>query len=109
MIGWILKNWKLFLDVIVVIAAIVLLTLFDPFGIFSNRKLRNTANILSSVKDIGELVTAEYYGEVISSLQGTQIYDLEVDSLTPEFQNCFSNLSIYLQIKYLMILGVNRG
>ena len=92
MISWILKNWKLFIDIIIVVGSIVLLTIFDPFGIFTNRSLKNTANILSSVKDIGELVTAEYYGEVISSLQGTQIYDLEVDSLNPEFENCFIEL-----------------
>lgn len=105
MIAWLLKNWKLFLDIIVVVGGIILLTIFDPFGIFSNRSLKNTANILSSVKDIGELVTAEYYGEVISSLQGTQIYDLEVDSLTPQFQNCFVDLKYLLASNILDKVG----
>lgn len=105
MISWIFKNWKLFIDIIVVVGSIVLLTIFDPFGIFSNRSLKNTANILSSVKDIGELVTAEYYGEVISSLQGTQIYDLEVDSLNPEFENCFIELKSLLINSVIETLG----
>ena len=105
MIAWLFKNWKLFLDIIVVVGVIVLFTIFDPFGIFSNRKLKNTANILSSVKDIGELVTAEYYGEVISSLHGTQIYDLEVDSLNPEFENCFIELKSLLVSSVLETLG----
>jgi len=100
MIGWVLKNWKLFLDIIIVVGAIILFTLFDPFGIFTNRSLKNTANILSSVRDIGELVTAEYYGEVISSLHGTQIYDLEADTLTSEFENCF------IDLKYVLVSAV---
>lgn len=89
MIAWLVKNWKIFLDIVVVVLAIILFTMFDPFGIFSKRSLKNTATILSGVKSIGELVTAEYYGEVISSLHGTRVYDLKPDTLNPEFENCF--------------------
>jgi hypothetical protein len=105
MIAWLLKNWKLFLDIVIVVAGIVLFTLFDPFGVFSNRSLKSTANILSSVKSIGELVTAEYYGEVISSLHGTQVYDLKPDTLNSIFESCFIELKSLIVEDVLEQLG----
>jgi hypothetical protein len=105
MIAWLLKNWKLFLDIVIVVAGIVLFTLFDPFGVFSNRSLKSTANILSSVKSIGELVTAEYYGEVISSLHGTQVYDLKPDTLNSIFESCFIELKSQIVEDVLEQLG----
>lgn len=105
MIAWLLKNWKLFLDILLVVGGIILFSFFDPFGIFSNRTLKSTANILSSVKSIGELVTAEYYGEVISSLHGTQVYHLQPDTLISEFENCFIELKSKIVEDVLIELG----
>lgn len=92
MIAYLIKNWKLFLDIIIVVGGIIAFTLFDPFGVFTNTKLRGTANLVSSVRNIGELVTAEYYGEVIASLHETRIYDLEPDTLYEKFENCYYSL-----------------
>lgn len=66
MIAFFLRNWRLSLDIAFVIALCVAFSYFDPFGMFRNTKLQQTANMVSSVKEIGELVTAEYYGEVLS-------------------------------------------
>lgn len=101
MIAWLVKNWKLFLDIVLVAGGIILFTLFDPFGVFSSRSLKNTANILSSVKSIGELVTAEYYGEVISSLHGTMVYDLQPDTLQQEFERCLAEVKAEVEKNYL--------
>lgn len=62
-------------QVVLVIAIVVLFSFIDPFGIFAPRKktLQNTPITVVSIKDIGQLVTAEYYGEVMSSLQETYI------------------------------------
>ena len=92
MIAYLLKNWKLLLDLILVVGGIIALTIFDPFGLFTNSKLKNTANLVSSVRSIGELVTAEYYGEVIASLHESKIYSIPEDSLYDEFENCYINL-----------------
>jgi hypothetical protein len=92
MIAYLLKNWKLFLDIIIVVGAIIALALVDPFGMFSKRGLKGTANLVSSVQSIGELVTAEYYGEVISSLNETYIFNLEPDTIEACFENCFIEL-----------------
>ena len=92
MIAYLIKHWKLLLDIVIIVAAIILFTLFDPFGMFSKRNLNDTANLVSSIKDIGELVTAEYYGEVIGSLNETLVYDIPVDSVSDEFEECFYSL-----------------
>lgn len=105
MIAWLLKNWKLFLDILLVVGGIVLFTLFDPFGVFSGRSLKNTANVLSSVKSIGELVTAEYYGEVISSLHGTMVYDYKPDTLQQEFERCLVDIKTEIEENYFEKLG----
>ncbi|MFY0627594.1 MAG: DUF4230 domain-containing protein [Reichenbachiella sp.] len=92
MIGYLLKNWKLLLDLILVVGGIILLTLFDPFGFFTSSKLKNTANMVSSIRSIGEFTTAEYYGEVVSSLHETKIYNVTPDTLFEEFEECYIDL-----------------
>lgn len=69
-IGLFLKNWRLLIDIAIVVGIIVAFSLWDPFRILSKSELKPTANLVTSVKEIGQLVTAEYYGEVISSRAG---------------------------------------
>lgn len=97
MISLLLKNWKLFLDIILVVAAIVLFSILDPFKMFSKRQLNDTANLVSQVRSIGELVTAEYYGEVIGSSKESYTYTFPADTLTQKSKD------LYLQIKELCI------
>ncbi len=92
MIAYLLKNWKLLLDLILVVGGIVLITLFDPFGLFTSSKLKSTANLVTSIRGIGELVTAEYYGEVISSLHDTKISNVVRDDLISNFEKCHREL-----------------
>lgn len=66
MISLFIKYWKLLVDILIVIALCVAFSYFDPFHMFRKAHLEQTANMVSSIKAIGELVTAEYYGEVIS-------------------------------------------
>lgn len=97
MIAWLLKNWKILLDLILVVGGIILLAVIDPFGMFSKAKLKSTANLVSSVRDIGELVTAEYYGEVISSLHETIIYNRQTQELSADYE------SFYYSLKELIV------
>ncbi|MBT1696788.1 hypothetical protein KK083_07885 [Fulvivirgaceae bacterium PWU4] len=52
-----------------VVAGVLLLSFFDPLNIFNSRKLtmKDTPTVLEQFRQIGELVTAEYYGEVLAS------------------------------------------
>jgi len=67
--GNIIKAIPFLFQVILVVAAVLLFAFFDPFGIFmqTKRTLKNTPVDVQSIREIGQLITAEYYGEVISS------------------------------------------
>lgn len=67
--GKIIKAIPFLLQVILVIVAVALFAFFDPFGIFmqTKTKLKDTPVDVRSIRDIGQLITAEYYGEVIGS------------------------------------------
>ncbi|MDW3196439.1 MAG: hypothetical protein R8G66_28955 [Cytophagales bacterium] len=111
MIGLLTKHWKFILDVAIVAAIVILVFLWNPLNLFgSGLKLQSTANMVSKVNEIGELITAEYYGEVIAhdNLQEVEIeqpnyfdetgalYYLELkDSIAKYFQNEYeSGLSV---------------
>ncbi len=57
------------IQALLVVAAVLVFSYFDPFNIFNTRKLRvsDTSLIINSTKDMGELITAEFYGEVLTS------------------------------------------
>ncbi len=92
MIGFILKNWKLVIDILIVIALVIAFTFWDPFDIFQQSKLRQTANLLTSIRDIGQLVTAEYYGEVISSWKEFKLSEFPEDVITEHATDLFVEL-----------------
>ena len=83
MIIWaILKNWRTILDIVLVLALIVFIFLWNPFNIFGDElKLQDTSNMVSEIKEIGELVTAEYYGEVIASHEEAELDIVDMDSI----------------------------
>ncbi|RKD91551.1 DUF4230 domain-containing protein [Mangrovibacterium diazotrophicum] len=62
---------SLVFQVVLVIAAVVAFSWFDPFDLLAptKRKLQNTPVQVESIREIGELITAEYYGEVIASVE----------------------------------------
>lgn len=83
MIGWLFKNWKFLLDIVIVLAVVVLVFLWNPFGIFGGGvKLKDTANMVSEVNQIGQLVTAEYYGEVIASIDEARLNLIEDENIS---------------------------
>lgn len=82
MIYFFVKNWKLFLDILLVVGGLIAFTLWDPIGMFTNAKTKQTANLVTGVRDIGQLVTAEYYGEVISSWKEFRLTEFPEDTLT---------------------------
>ena len=65
----IIKAIPFLLQVLLVVAAVAIFAFFDPFGIFiqTRQKLKDTPVDVRSIREIGELITAEYYGEVIGS------------------------------------------
>ncbi len=60
---------SLILQIIIVVAAVLVFSWFDPFDLLAPTRLtlKNTPIQVQSIREIGQLITAEYYGEVISS------------------------------------------
>jgi len=72
------KNLAFLIQAAIVVAAVLLFSFFDPFGMFGSTKtkLENTTVSVESIRNIGELITAEYYGEVLSSFKEAYIEKL---------------------------------
>ena len=102
MIVFFIRNWKLLLDCVIVVAAILAFTFWDPFNIFNTRKLRQTATLVTSIREIGELVTAEYYGEVIASWKEFKLTEPPVD------ETQFFAEEMYLNLKQELITALEK-
>ena len=98
---YLFKNWKALLDVIVVLALVILLFLWNPFSIFGGGiKLRPTANMVTQIRELGQLVTGEYYGEVIASIGEARTNQQEVAQIEEQAAVLYNRLyeaMIYLQ------------
>jgi len=93
MISLITKYWKFILDIIIVIAIVVFVFLWNPGSIFGDGlKLQSTANHVSNIRSIGQLVTAEYYGEVMATLDDATINLIEEDVLSDSAHDVFIDL-----------------
>ena len=96
MAGLVGKASSLILQIIVVVAAVLVFSWLDPFNILAptKLKLKNTPVQVQSIKEIGQLITAEYYGEVIASLNevvGEKQYSemQEFNYIVDDFHNEF--------------------
>jgi len=98
------KGASLILQIIFVVVLVVIFAWYDPFDILTPTKLtlKNTPVQVESIKQIGQLITAEYYGEVISSLQevinekdysNTVHFDTIVNDLHEEFTEAVKEFS----------------
>jgi hypothetical protein len=75
----IISSVSFLIQAILVIAAVLLFSFFDPFNIFGSKKktLKDTPVSVTSIREIGELITAEYYGEVLGSLKEINVEQLD--------------------------------
>ncbi len=100
MLGLLLKHWKSILDIILVIALVLLLFIWNPLGIFGGGlQLRPTANLVTEIKEMGQLITSEYYGEVIASMEEARMNYLEEDAITDKVSRLYDGF--YEAMKYL--------
>ncbi|MBR9775852.1 MAG: DUF4230 domain-containing protein [Cytophagales bacterium] len=74
MIGQILGSARLIIQILLVVAVVVLVYMWNPMNLFGGKAtLKPTANMVSEIREIGEMITAEYYGEVLTSIDEVQI------------------------------------
>jgi hypothetical protein len=88
------KNLTFVVQIIIVVGGIIVFAYFDPLGFLSptKRKLENTSISVRSIKDIGQLITAEYHGEVLASYKEVlQINDDEINNQIKVLHDDFKN------------------
>ena len=87
------KYWRHILDALLLVAVIVFVFLWNPFNIFGKGlRLQRTSNLVSSVRSIGQLVSAEYYGEVMASLNEAQLNQIEEKDLEARAEAAYFDL-----------------
>ncbi|MEM9834174.1 MAG: DUF4230 domain-containing protein [Bacteroidota bacterium] len=97
MISLLFGNWRFVLDALLIIALVVLLFVLNPFGIFGGGlQLGTTTNMVTEIRQIGQLVTAEYYGEVISSLDESRLVLIEESNPQQQANR------LYSEVKYAL-------
>ncbi len=93
MIRQLLNSARIVLDIVLVIAAILLVYWWNPLGIFGGKtQLQPTANLTMEIKEMGELITSEYYGEVIVSLNEARVNVLEQSAIQRQAEACYSEI-----------------
>lgn len=84
------KYFKTLTDILIVAAIVGAFAYFDPFGWFRGpTKIKDTPLILSSVRSIGQLVTAEYYGEAVATLADTIFEDYTPSTVNREAERTY--------------------
>ena len=98
------KGTSLVLQIVFVVALVLVFSWFDPFSLLAptKRTLKHTPIQIQSIREIGQLITAEYYGEVISSLKEVigeqefnemQEFNYIVDDLHENFKMAISDFA----------------
>lgn len=99
------------IQAILVVAAVLVFSFFDPFNIFGSKKktLKDTPISVTSIKEIGELITAEYYGEVLESLKEINIERLDSNiNVLSELNQNFAEAMADMQKRNLEFKGLFR-
>jgi len=96
-ISFFIKYFRTILDALIIAAIIVAFFFFDPMGLFGGRlKIRDTPVAVERVRQIGQLITAEYYGEAIASLILNGTDTIEQEEFEPEGQAVFDQMIVSL-------------
>lgn len=95
MINAVLKYWKIIVDVLLVMVLVGLVFWWNPWKIFGGGlKLEDTGNLLTEIHKIGELVTAEYYGEVVSSIEEARLRPIDEGWLMDQADSLYMALDL---------------
>jgi hypothetical protein len=87
------KYWKNILDALIIIALILVIFIVNPWNIFGGKLRTNyTANNITAIREIGELVTAEYYGEAIATIDQSRLQLIYRDDLNSRANVVFKDL-----------------
>jgi hypothetical protein len=93
MFKFLLNSGQLFLNILIIGGLLLLLFIWNPMGIFGAKlSLQPTANITLEIREMGELITAEFYGEVITSLDEARVGHFNRELIGNQASMCFREL-----------------
>ena len=91
------KYGKLLLDILIIGAIIFVVVLLNPWNLFGGGiKLQNTANNVTAIKEIGQLITAEYYGEAIATYDQSVLKLIEEEDISDQANDIFRDMKQYV-------------
>ena len=97
-----IKYGGLLLEILVVAAIVFFVFWLNPGNIFgSGLRFKDTASNISEIKQIGQLVTAEYYGEVIATYDESELQLVEEEEVGQRADDLFRDMKAYLLDKHL--------
>ncbi|RZS93290.1 DUF4230 domain-containing protein [Aquimarina brevivitae] len=92
-----IKYGKLLIDILIIAAIIFIIVLINPWNLFGGGlKLQNTANNVTAIKEIGQLITAEYYGEAIATYDQTVLKLIEEEDISDQANDIFRDMKQYV-------------
>ncbi|NVO11435.1 MAG: DUF4230 domain-containing protein [Bacteroidales bacterium] len=92
-ISFLLKNIRSIIDALIIAAIIVVFVIFDPFKWFNTGiNIRNTPVSVQNIREIRQLITAEYYGEAIASLSESYMEKINSEQIDEEGQELFVSI-----------------
>ena len=98
------KYWKSILDALIIVAIILVVFLVNPWNMFGGGlKTHQTANNISAIREIGQLITAEYYGEAISTIDQSRLRMIYADDV-----NARANIVFYQLKQDLLTIYANE-
>ena len=93
-ISFLIKHIRSIIDALIIAALIIAFAIFDPFKWFNTGiNIRNTPVSVQSIKQIGQLITAEYYGETIASLPESYMESIDPLVIDSSVQAVFRDLN----------------
>ena len=93
-ISFLIKHIRSIIDALIIAALIIAFAIFDPFKWFNTGiNIRNTPVSVQSIKQIGQLITAEYYGETIASLPESYMESIDPLVIDSSVQALFRDLN----------------
>ncbi len=98
MIRQLLHSARFVVEILLVILVVGLIYWWNPMNIFGGKPgIESTANIISEVREMGELITAEYYGEVVASIDEAQMDLLQEPEIRAQAELTFDELQLELE------------
>ncbi len=92
-----LKYAKPLIDILIVGAIVFAIVMVNPFNIFGGGlTLQNTTNNVSAIREIGQLVTAEYYGEAIATYDQSKLQLISEEDVSDKANSVFRDMKQYL-------------